>query len=304
MNFKNTIKQICDNNGIKCTFLSKNWIIKLEKGDKIGFITGNKFDLNSHALGNILDDKYAFYEVLKNDNVPIIEHKILYKSDNNNEYAKGCNSYENALDYFISNNQNIVIKANNGACGKEVFHITNTKDLYKTLDKLFINNYSISMCPFYNIKNEYRAVVLNNNIKFIYGKTKPVVIGDGKHTLKELLVDFNPNYFKNKDIKYIIPKNKEVIEYDWRFNLSNGSIGFTNISNDLIKRIEKLIYSVLDVTNIRFSNIDVIELYNGELLVMEANSGVTLDKICNFIESDNNIVYNIYEEAIKYMMEE
>ena len=76
MNFKNTIKQICDNNGIKCTFLSKNWIIKLEKGDKIRFITGNKFDLNSHALGNILDDKYAFYEVLKNDNVPIIEHKL------------------------------------------------------------------------------------------------------------------------------------------------------------------------------------------------------------------------------------
>ena len=65
MEFNKMIKEICDKNNIKCTFLSKNWVIKLEKDDMTRYITGNKFDLNGHALGNIMDDKYAFYEVMK-----------------------------------------------------------------------------------------------------------------------------------------------------------------------------------------------------------------------------------------------
>ena len=155
MEFNKMIKEICDKNNIKCTFLSKNWVVKLEKDDMTRYITGNKFDLNGHALGNIMDDKYAFYEVMKDENIDIIEHKILYKNDNKNEYAKDCNSYEVALNYFYKNNCNIVLKSNCGACGNEVFHITDEKSLYETLDNLFINNFSISMCPFYKIKNEY-----------------------------------------------------------------------------------------------------------------------------------------------------
>ena len=56
MEFNKMIKEICDKNNIKCTFLSKNWVIKLEKDDMTRYITGNKFDLNGHALGNIMDD--------------------------------------------------------------------------------------------------------------------------------------------------------------------------------------------------------------------------------------------------------
>lgn len=152
MEFNKMIKEICDKNNIKCTFLSKNWVIKLEKDDMTRYITGNKFDLNGHALGNIMDDKYAFYEVMKDENIDIIEHKILYKNDNKNEYAKDCNSYEIALNYFYKNNCDIVLKSNCGACGNEVFHITDEKSLYETLDNLFINNFSISMCPFYKNK--------------------------------------------------------------------------------------------------------------------------------------------------------
>ena len=41
---------------------------------------------------------------MKDENIDIIEHKILYKNDNKNEYAKDCNSYEIALNYFYKNN--------------------------------------------------------------------------------------------------------------------------------------------------------------------------------------------------------
>lgn len=303
MEFNKMIKEICDKNNIKCTFLSKNWVIKLEKDDMTRYITGNKFDLNGHALGNIMDDKYAFYEVMKDENIDIIEHKILYKNDNKNEYAKDCNSYEVALNYFYKNNCNIVLKSNCGACGNEVFHITDEKSLYETLDNLFINNFSISMCPFYKIKNEYRVIILDDEIKLIYGKINPKVIGDGFSTLKELLIKFNYSYYNNKAIKNenYIPSKGEEINYDFRFNLSQGSKIFLDIKEDIKKEITELTKKVTKTTGIRFSSIDIVELYDSSILVMEANSGVTINKACNFIDDGYDIAYKIYEQAIQKM---
>lgn len=303
MEFNKMIKEICDKNNIKCTFLSKNWVIKLEKDDMTRYITGNKFDLNGHALGNIIDDKYAFYEVMKDENIDIIEHKILYKNNNKNEYAKDCNSYEVALNYFHKNNCDIVLKSNCGACGNEVFHITDEKSLYETLDNLFINNFSISMCPFYKIKNEYRVIILDDEIKLIYGKINPKVIGDGFSTLKELLIKFNYSYYNDKAIKNenYIPSKGEEINYDFRFNLSQGSKIFLDIREDIKKEITELAKKVTKTTGIRFSSIDIVELYDSSILVMEANSGVTINKACNFIDDGYNIAYKIYEQAIQKM---
>lgn len=303
MEFNKMIKEMCDKNNIKCTFLSKNWVIKLEKDDMTRYITGNKFDLNGHALGNIMDDKYAFYEVMKDENIDIIEHKILYKNDNKNEYAKDCNSYEIALNYFYKNNCDIVLKSNCGACGNEVFHITDEKSLYETLDNLFINNFSISMCPFYKIKNEYRVIILDDEIKLIYGKINPKVIGDGFSTLKELLIKFNYSYYNNKAIKNenYIPSKGEEINYDFRFNLSQGSKIFLDIKEDIKKEITELAKKVTKTTGIRFSSIDIVELYDSSILVMEANSGVTINKACNFIDDGYDIAYKIYEQAIQKM---
>lgn len=50
----------------------------LEKYDIKKYITGYKFDLNTQSISNIVDDKYALYEVLKNNNIPVIDHNIIY----------------------------------------------------------------------------------------------------------------------------------------------------------------------------------------------------------------------------------
>ena len=52
------IKEICDELNIKCTFLSKDWVIMLEKDNIKKYITGYKFDLNTQWTSNIVDDKY------------------------------------------------------------------------------------------------------------------------------------------------------------------------------------------------------------------------------------------------------
>ena len=299
--FKEMIKEICSELNIKYTILSKDWIIRLEKDSKVKYLTGNKFDLNGHALGNIMDDKYAFYEILNNLNIPVCEHNIFYAEDNHQYYSKGCNTKEAILNCFNKYNGDVVIKPNKGAMGINVFHIQDKDELIKVTNKLFINNYSISICPFYHIKNEYRVIVLDNEIKLIYKKINPIVIGDGKSTLKELLVKFNNNYFIDKDIPNIILKKDEIYTYDFHFNLSKGSIASLDIDNKLKERISDLALSVSKKVGIAFASIDIIETDDNQLLVLETNSGVTINKAIDFIPNGYKIAKSIYKEAILKM---
>ena len=62
--FNNLIKEICDELNINITLLSDNWLTVLEKDNNINYIQGYKFGLNNHALGNIIDDKGLFYDLL------------------------------------------------------------------------------------------------------------------------------------------------------------------------------------------------------------------------------------------------
>lgn len=306
-NFKEIIKEICTEDNIKYKFLSKDWVIMLEKDGKTRFISGYKFDLNSHGIGLIADDKYALYEVLKSKNIPVIEHKIVYNKMNNLNYAIGCNTYEYVKEYFEKNNNNIVIKPNDGTCGKNVFNVTDVNEIDIVLDKIFLKNYSISMCPFYKIKHEYRAIMLDGENKLLYTKYLPIVTGDGNKTIRQLLLDFNYDYFIDKleDSKYdkVLPKNK-TFEYNWKFNLSQGSIAKKLNDKLLQDRLIKIAKQVCKEINLKFGSIDMIETTNNELLVLEVNSGVMLE---NYIRlNPNEYIYakDIYRNAIKNLFKD
>ena len=300
-NFKEIIKGICIEENITNRYLSKDWVIMLEKDGKTRFISGYKFDSNSHGIGLIADDKYALYEVLKSKNIPVIEHNIVYNKTNNLDYAVGCNTYEYVKEYFQKNNNHIVIKPNDGTCGNNVFNITDINEIDTVLDKIFLKNYSISVCPFYKIKHEYRAIMLDGENVLLYAKYLPVVVGDGEKSIRQLLLDFNYDYFIDKleDSKYdkVLPKN-ETFEYNWKFNLSQGSIAKKLDDKVLQERLIKIASQVSKEINLRFGSIDIIETTNEELLVLEVNSGVMLENYVRLNPQEYTCVKNIYRKAI------
>ncbi len=291
--FQILIKEICEEEGIDYDILSKGWIIELKKDNRIKFLAGYKFDLNYHSTGLVFDDKYATYEVLKKLDVNVIEHNILFKK----------NSYSKCIEYFLSHNKNIVIKSNEGTCGNGVYHVTSEEEIKPILDKLFTKNISISVCPFYEIKHEYRLIMLNNECVLLYGKNKPVVIGDGIHSIKELLIKFNPNYFTNKlnnnDYDRILNKD-EIYEYGWQFNLSKGFMPFEvldiNLKNELLKLSEKITKTL----DLNFCSLDIINTNEG-LFVIEINSGIMMKNYIEIMPNGRSIAKEIYRSAIKSM---
>ena len=258
----------------------------------------------SYNICNHEKDKYALYEVLKAKGIPVIEHNIVYNKTNKLDYATGCNTHEYVKDYFIKHNQSIVIKPNNGMCGNDVFNVTNINEIDEILDKLFIKNFSISICPFYNIKHEYRVVMLDEENKLVFRKYLPIVNGDGKKSIRELLFEFNNNYFQDKlqDSKYdrVLLKNEEF-QYNWKFNLSQGAIAKKLENGELHEKLINIAKQVCRETNLRFASVDIIETTNSDLLVLEANSGVTIENYIKQNPNEYETVKNIYKSAIEKM---
>ena len=114
--FEQLIKDVCQKIDIEVQSFSMNYAFLLDNGKSKHLIVGYKFDLNNMASGLIADDKYALYELLKLNNIPVIEHEIFYEFNNNNDYAVGHNTYLDAYNYFLANNKDIVLKPNKGTC--------------------------------------------------------------------------------------------------------------------------------------------------------------------------------------------
>ena len=202
-------------------------------------------------------------------------------------------------------NNSIVIKPNEGTCGKNVYHITKLNEIEDALDKIFAENFSISMSPFYNIKHEYRTIMIDGEPEILYSKHLPIVIGDGKKTIRELLIEFNPRYFENKleDFKYNrILDIDEKFQYNWKFNLSQGSIAKKVTDTDLSNRIINIAKKVCKEINLKFGSVDIIQTTDNKLYVLEVNSGVMMDNYINLMPNGYMTAKNIYKKAIDSML--
>lgn len=306
-NLQRIIKQIALENNLSYEVLSCDLVIKLTKDNKIRYINGYKFGLNSHSLGLILDDKYATYELLNSLGISVCKHHILFRPTNHNSYAKNYNSFDYCYDLFLKYNKNVILKVNNGTCGDGVYHITTKKELKKIYNHLLKYNFSISLCPYYDIKNEYRVILLNNEIKIMYGKINPVVIGNGKDKLIDLLKDFNINYFgyktnlkKNINYNKFLKKDEKFI-YDFKYNLSKGSIITEDIDKETKSIISKMAKDVSKKINLGFGSIDIIKTNDDKYYVLEINSGVMIENYIKLTSDGFKKAKKVYEEAVLEM---
>ena len=144
-NFNKIIEEICRELRIKYNYLADKWIYHLENKDKNKYISGYKFDINSQALGYILDDKFAFYELITKKGFKSTIYHLIYQ-----DYKK-----EEIKQLFFKYNKEVVVKSNFGYCGEEVFYVNDEKELFEIIDKVLSRNTLAVICPFYKIVKIY-----------------------------------------------------------------------------------------------------------------------------------------------------
>lgn len=264
-NLKNLVIEICNEKNIKYTFLSKDWIIKLERDGKSAYIVGIRFSINSVTASSIAADKYATFEVLKEANLPIIEHKMIFNKKYRVGYESDLKSKREISIYInAQENKKVVVKANEGSCGNNVYLCKSVLEVNKCLKKIFKHKETASICPFYDIDTEYRVICLDYEPKLIYGK-KPT---DGM----------------------------------WKHNLSQGASVINVEDDELKKKLTDIAIKATKAIGIRFASVDIIRLKTGELLIIEVNSGVTINKYIDFVKNGKEEAKAIYGEAIEKML--
>lgn len=307
--FYRIMDEICKEKNIEQKHLSYGWVRELKKNNNSHYIMRYQFDLNSAISYNIAGDKFATYEVLMANNVPTIEHKMIFNPKTRSGYYEN-KFIEEAKKLLIKNDYKVVIKANDSCEGKDVYFCKTEDEIENTVKKLFEeNNDTLSACPYLDIEFEYRAVYLCGEILYIYKKRKPYVVGNGKSNLKELIENKNISsnividVSKDIDLNYI-PEEKEEVTVSWKHNLSNGAEPIIIDENDeFIDEVKKVAISAGNAINIKFASVDVAVTKDKKIYVMEINASVCMNKFAEIIPNGYEIVKRVYSKAVDKMFE-
>ena len=259
------LKEITDIENINYKIISDGFIIVLEKNNEIHYLNEFRFGLNSQIAATLCDDKYAMCEVLKYHNIPVIDYRLIWDAGIPKTNLEITKKVEYLKEYYKKNNNHIVLKPNNGYSGKLIFNIENEKDIESSLIELLKYTNSIVVNPFYKIKNEHRVIILNGKCRLVYTK----------------------NLNKN----------------EWQFNLSKGSIATKIKDTKLKEKLINLAINTYNSINAKFISVDIIKDYNGNLKILEVNSGVCMEKYCLQHPEDYELVKEIYYDAIKELFD-
>jgi glutathione synthase/RimK-type ligase-like ATP-grasp enzyme len=298
--FFKLISNICEEKNIKMRTASFGYIIELEKNGIKKHMVGTSLELNSASSFKIASDKFATYSILVQNSIPVIKYNMVFNSITRSEYEN--KDILKAMMWFDEYNGKVILKANTSSEGKDVFCITNKEELkIKIAEEFADGKDSVSICPFYDINFEYRAIFLDGEILLCYKKQKPFVIGDGKTKLKELILQKNiTSFYEDLDLDYI-PKIDEKVEVSWKHNLSQGATASLDIDKNVKEEVLKLAKKAGNAIGIRFASVDIAELKTNELLVMEINSSVCMNKFSEQIENGKELEKEIFSKAIDKM---
>ena len=101
-----------------------------------------------------------------------------------------------------------------------------------------------------------------------------------------------------------IPKQGEQIIISWKHNLSNGAIPIVIDENDeYMDIIKEIALKSAKAINIKFASIDIALTSKKEVLVMEINASVCMNKFTELIPEGYKIAKDIYSKALDKMFE-
>lgn len=288
---------------------------------KIHYFRDNNFDLNPMGSSAIAVDKdYANYFMSKMG-YPTISGQAFYSE----KLCKVLNSnegIEKAFQYALHLGFPLIVKPNSKSQGKCVFMVNNKKEFYNTCLKVFKCDRVVLIQRFIPGK-DYRIVVLDDEIISAYQRLPLAVIGDGVHTVLELLnikqsefysggrttkIDINDCRIKmflgNQKMKMnTILKKNQYCQLLPNANLSSGGEAF-DVTSTIHEDFKKIAIKLTAAMGLRYCGVDIIT--EGDITdapskywVIEINSAPGIDNYFAIGKEQQKIVEKLYLKVLK-----
>lgn len=286
--FVEAIRRYGARNSIAIDIKSDGWLIVMQRGDIRRCAFGYDIGLNSAVAHRIANDKAAAAEVLEMAGVACVPH-TLFLSPEMNEYVSKPGSWEAMLALLNRYPQGLVVKPNEGTTGKSVFMVKDEPELELAVSRIFSTSLSLAISPRVDIEDEVRVVLLDGEAMVVYGKNRPAILGDGKHSLLELALAATPVEQRSTvlpgmiadldktDLDRVLPIGERRV-LNWRHNLDAGARPVLLSHGEVRDACIGLARRAAKAIDIRFASVDVVKV-GGGWQVLEINSGVMMEAL-------------------------
>lgn len=318
--FVKIIKEVARDSNLTFESYSKDWLIVLKDptSQKTQKIVGYRFPINSCVADHICIDKPLLSITLENNKIPCVPH-LLFLNPSMEGWVSDQGTFRRLFDYAKKCHYQLVLKPHMGTGGANVFHCTTPRELEVGATALYQKHYALAACPFLEVAEEFRLVMLNGECYLCYRKNRPSVVADGKSSIRQLLIkrltsqlnkldnlsklskflslDQLPARFKFDDV----PPKGSIIPIMWQHNLGLGATP----SEDINKKEKKILLAIakktVEAVGINFASVDIIKSTSNEYKVLEVNSGVMMERMPVLLPNGYQKAKKIYRRAIQLM---
>lgn len=307
------IRRLCEPRGIAVSDLGEGWILRLTRGEVVRHIHGYSFDINPAATHAIACDKAATSDVLAASGVARVPHRLFLHPEMA-QYVRHPGNWAGMLYYFKECGHDVVVKDNAGTGGRDVYRARSPVALEEAVLGLFSRGHAVSLCPFVDVEQETRLVLLDGVAQVAYAKDRLGVVGDGRRTVLELVAARVASEGLTAELgRYLASLDAEAAALlrevpapgaqrllNWRHNLGQGaSVRLLEHSSRELAAHVALAARAAAALNLRFGSVDVVSVA-GELLVLEVNSGVMMEALAG-VPGGGAIADGVYSRALDAM---
>jgi glutathione synthase/RimK-type ligase-like ATP-grasp enzyme len=263
--FSKIIEEICNEERINLHKFSDGWLKVLEKNGKQKVIWDYKFDISALGSTKMCDDKYALYELMTHNKIKVPKSILLFR-DEKKKYIKK-NRTKEIKDFIKSTGLPLVLKRNDGICRSNIYFCSNTFQVIRKYRKITKASMDCLVSEYIKEPREFRVVMLNGNPEVSFEK---IVSPDKRNIFKQ-------------------------------HKLSKGARALNNAPESIINFAKK-IQSIVDI---KFASFDIMVSNNNfaDPILLEINTGVTMENFANQSKENYQIAKKVYKNAVLAMFE-
>jgi D-alanine-D-alanine ligase-like ATP-grasp enzyme len=296
------------------------------KNGKKSYFRYNTLDLNPMGSSAIAKDKDYANFFMNSMNYPIVPNSKVFFSD---AWAKAIGAKEQGITaasaHAVKAGFPIIIKPNSASHGSGVTKVYTSKEFLQVTKKLFLQH-NIILVQKALQGTDIRIVVLDNEVISAYKRTPLQVVGDGVHTIKQLLMLKQAYYasivrdtvirledlrikakLKRSNMTYdtILQKGVSAILLD-SANLSTGGESF-DITSALHKSFKTMAIALTKDMGLRLCGVDIMvkgditKAVSNNYHILEINSAPGMDHYALVGDAQKKVVEDLYTKILKHL---
>jgi glutathione synthase/RimK-type ligase-like ATP-grasp enzyme len=239
-----------------------------------------------------------------------VEHRIFH-SPQMAAYVPISGNWDQMLTYFESCQRDVVCKANEGTGGRDVTRARTPLELEAAVLQLFSKSRSLCLSPYIEIAAEYRVALLDGQVQFMYRKHRPSLIGDGRSSLRQLLLarmgasmDFRPQLKGLAALEEMqldfewVPAAAEEVPLNWRHNLGQGAVAEQlDPTEPAWQPIRDIAVRAARALGVSLASVDIVESDEG-VRVLEINCGIMMESLARSGEQGRALARDLYDRIV------